>query len=251
MSTKLHAKFSASGSSRWMVCAGSIKLSEKAPPETESKWAKEGTDAHTVLEYLLRNRHKRLAAAAFLRSKYPLQMVVHAETTLNYIEDRLAKLPGAELLIEERTNLPVSEPGQFGTADIVIVDYFGKLIVMDYKYGAGIPVHPENNSQMIYYALGVAHKLHYNFSDVELVIVQPRAWIGGKTIRTWETTIETLIAWRELFEAGIRAAKRRNAPLISGDHCRFCPAKPICPETKNSKLRKAQSAFDDGEYWTG
>lgn len=246
---RAHAKFSASGSLRWLNCPGSIALSEKAPVPPESKWGLEGTQAHTVLEFLIKNRKQRGKASEVLRQKNPTSMIIHGEMALNWIEERLAKLPGAELHSEIRCDLPVSEPDQFGTTDIAIIEHFGKLIVVDYKYGAGIPIPAEENTQLIYYALGIAHKYDYNFSSVEIVIIQPRAQIDGKYIRTWETTIENLIEWREMFERGIKAAKRPDAPLrvaLPGeeDYCRFCPAKIICPEIGQKKIRQAQIDFD-------
>lgn len=249
--TKAHAVYSASGSKRWLECAGSIKQSESAPPQKESKYAEEGTRAHYVLDYLVKNRKKRLAAAAFLRKSYPTEMVVFAEKALDYIEKRLRENEGAELLSDARVKLPVSEPGQFGTLDIAIVTPYGKLIVMDYKYGQGVIVDPEENSQGLYYALGIAHEYGYDFSEVEIIIIQPRAFIGGDGIRSWTTTIENLIEWREKFERGIKRCKEAsNAKdiepyLKSGDHCQFCPAKIGCPEIKNKALRQAQAAFDD------
>lgn len=247
---KLHAKYSASGAKRWLECPGSISLSEQAPEPTESRYAKEGTRAHEVLEYLLKNRAKRLSASSFLKKSHPLEMVLYAEEVLKYVEKRLSKLDGAELFIEVKADLPVSEEGQFGTADIVIVEHFGKLIVLDYKYGAGIPVYPENNPQLLYYALAVAHKFDYNFAEVEVVIIQPRAVVSsGETTRSWTTTIDHLLAWRDRFESGIlRAKDAAKAPekfLKAGDHCRFCPAKIMCPEIKNKALREAQADFDD------
>lgn len=254
---KAHAKYSASGSRRWLSCAGSIALSEKAPEPAESRYAKEGTDAHSVLEYLVKNRSKRKAAGAFLRKKYPAAMVTHAEDALRYVEGRLAEYPGAELLVEVKCDLPVSEPSQFGTTDLAILDHFGRLIVIDYKYGAGIPVYPSDgdgpNSQLAYYALGLAHQYDYNFSEVELVILQPRRPIGdgeNPGVRSAVFPVEILQhTYQRIFEEGIQraklAAKSPENHLMAGDHCRFCPAAVICPEIKNKALREAQADFDD------
>lgn len=255
---KAHAKYSASGSKRWLKCHGSTALIEKAPEPRESKYAKEGTTAHSVLEYLGKNRKKRAQAAAFLRKSYPTDMVAYAEAALDYVEKRLKKYSGADLEIEVRCDLPVTEKDQFGTTDLAIVELYGRLIVIDYKYGAGVPVFPDENSQLIYYALALAHKYDYCFSEVELVVIQPRRPIPveGKppgaieeTVRSWTTSIETLLEWRDKFENGIvankKAAKNPEAHLLSGDHCQFCPAAVICPEIKNKALRKAQATFDD------
>ncbi len=85
--SKLHAEFSASGSKRWLSCPGSILLSRGLPDQEESKYAMEGTTAHTVLDLLVRGwlKGRRLSTEAELRSKYPLQMVTHASWALDWM----------------------------------------------------------------------------------------------------------------------------------------------------------------------
>lgn len=258
MSTTLHAKFSASGSDRWLKCPGSIRLSEGVPESRSSGAALEGTKAHAVLEYMINRREKRGRAAQDLKTEgvtfrgpenqpvtedVPRSMIVHAEMALDYLESRLKEFPGSELKAETRCALPVSEPGQFGTADAVITDHFGRLIVVDYKYGHR-PVSPVSNSQMIYYALAVAHQYDYNFKDVELVILQPRAQVDGEWIRPWVTSVEHLIEWQEKFESGIQLAKSELPPLKPGDHCGYCPAAFKCPEIGKRNLVQAGIDFD-------
>lgn len=218
----------------------------------DSVYAAEGTRAHECLEYLLRNRDKRLAAADFLKKKYGMQMVIHAETALKYVDKVLSARPGSILLVEQKCDLPTFEPDQYGTSDIVIVEPEGRLEVIDYKYGAGIPVFPKENSQLIYYGIGSAHKLGYRFRSVRLTIVQPRRPIvsskdpkASMFIRSWDTDVATLKAWLEKFEDGMAAAKKPGARLWAGDHCRFCNVKPTCTEFKNAAKRRVADDFAD------
>lgn len=241
--TKKHAKFSASGSERWMNCPGSIALSEKAPPQFESEYAKEGTDAHSCVEAFLKDKDHPLTVRAALKKKYPADMVKHAETTRNLIMGRMTV--DAILHCETKVKLPVSEPDQFGTVDAAIVEPFGKLTVIDFKYGAGIPVYPKDNSQLIYYALGLAHQYDYNFTEVELMIIQPRAETDEGPVRSHVMEIDELLAWRENFEAGIVAAKDPLSGFKSGKWCRFCPASTLCPEISTNALQEAQIDFDE------
>jgi hypothetical protein len=245
---KAHAVYGASSSDRWLGCPGSTNLIGTLPAHArkdESPFAAEGTKAHECLEFMLKNRKNISAATIQARKKYPEEMIIHAEMAIREVEKRLKERPDSELMIEVKADLPVSEPGQFGTGDIVLAEYFGLLEVIDYKYGAGVVVDPEENTQLLYYALGIAHKLDYNFSAVRLTIIQPRAQVDGKFVRSWDTTVENLIEWRAKFEAGIKAAKKKDAPLSSGDHCRWCTAAVICPEIKNRALKQAQVDFDD------
>ena len=50
----IHAKLSASGSSRWMNCPGSI-AAEEGKPDSSSKYAELGTVLHEVAEHMLTN----------------------------------------------------------------------------------------------------------------------------------------------------------------------------------------------------
>lgn len=245
---KAHAEFSASASYRWLACPGSARLNKKVP-NIESRWAKEGTTAHECLEFLVNHRRDRVSAKKFLKTKYPLTMIAHAEAALDYVETRLATLPGSNLHVELKTFLPVDEPNQYGTSDIVIEEPYGRLVVGDYKYGAGVCVEP-NSSQLIYYALGVAHQFNYNFQSVELIIIQPRFNHRNGPVRSHLMSIEDLEEWREIFNEGIKRCKEPRAPLKSGKHCQFCNAKAICPEYKNLALRQAQedlADLDDGD----
>ncbi len=231
---KSHSRFSASGSARWLACPGSIRLSEKAPPQKENEYALDGTKAHKAVEKLLRNRHKPLATADVIRREFGVQKLVYAEQVADYVSARMKKLFEPKLLIEAEAKLPVAEPDQKGTLDIAIVEEFGKLVIADFKHGTSV-VHPEENSQLLYYALGIAHKYNYNFASVDLVILQPRARSEKHRVpRKWTTDIKTLYLWRRRFENGIKEAKRKDAPLNPGSHCYWCPAKDICPANRKS-----------------
>ncbi len=49
-----HAKLSASGAHRWLECPGSVLLEEQYK-NTTSTFAEEGTFAHEIAEYILKN----------------------------------------------------------------------------------------------------------------------------------------------------------------------------------------------------
>ncbi len=253
-SPKAHAEFSASGSARWLACPGSIELSKKAPEQPESKYATEGTEAHACLEFMLKNRSKPKAARAMALKTYDDEMVEHAAATVAWVEARLAETPGALLITEERVDAaPFTCAGQFGTVDIAIVDEFGRLTVIDYKYGAGVVRNPEGDdglgdSQLVYYALGLSYRFNHNFEDVELVVIQPRAYTDdGETIRSHVLSVDELLAWRQVFRNGVMATGEPKAKLASGKHCKFCPAAVLCPELKDNAMRQAQIVFSDAK----
>lgn len=241
---KTHSKYGASTSKRWMSCNGSPRLIAKAPPPVESKYALEGTNAHTCLERILKADNQS-RVRKFLLTKYPAKMVSHAEETANTILEW--KPEGAILLTEtEVDSSHFTRPDHHGTVDSAIANEFIDLHVIDYKYGAGIPVDPEENTQGIYYALALAKQFHYNFVDVKISIIQPRAFHTRGPVRTWHTTMKELLPWEDKFRAAVDACERPNAPLNPGkEWCRFCPAQVICPAYKDMPNFEAKLDFDE------
>lgn len=235
---KAHAEFSASGSERWLNCAASIQLSRKAPPQEDSPYAKEGTDAHKCLEYVLTN-YKSLA-------EFDSEMIKHAFFAMKEIKTLRNDVKGT-FLTESKVSLEFVEPGMFGTLDVAVVEEFGRLVVIDYKYGAGVPVDPDENSQLIYYALGIAHQYDFNFSEVELVVIQPRADHEKGPVRSWVMSIDDLMKWEHIFRAGVKKALGPNPPYKAGDWCRWCPAQSICPEISTRALEQVEIDFEPEE----
>ena len=241
-SEKQHAVFSASGSSRWVNCPASIKLSEDAPPQTESPYAREGTDAHFCLESILKAPKNRFGVEARLRSQYPEEMVDHAAQAADWILNEQKSL-GGDLLVETKVDASAfTREGEFGTLDAAIVNLFDTLHVIDFKYGVN-PVDPISNPQMIYYALALSHAADHNFEKVKLTIYQPRAGYG-EPVQTWATDIHTLAFWAQKFKAAVKVALGPNPPFKAGDHCKYCPAKSICPEISTKAFKEAALDFE-------
>lgn len=243
---KAHAKFSASGSERWLNCPGSIQLSENAPKMPDSPYALEGTQAHSCLEIFLKNRDNFKKAWA-LAEEYSDEMKSHALDAARWVVMRLAERPGATFLCESKIDSSsFTCKGQFGTLDAAIVDRFDRLIVIDYKYGAGVAVDPEGysgrgNSQLVYYALGVSEEYQHEFFEVELVVIQPRAFhASGNTIRSVTLPMEDLLAWKRKFKKGVKACQAPDAPLNKGAWCLFCPAILICPLFQKSAIKEGE-----------
>jgi hypothetical protein len=248
-----HAEFSASGSARWLNCPGSHALCKKAPPQPESPYALEGTKAHKCLEIILKNHAlNNQAAVKKLMAPYSDDMRTHAFNAAVWILKQHLEHPGSILLSETKIDSsPFTCSGQFGTLDAAIVQEFGRLMVIDYKYGAGVAVDPvdeegELNSQLAYYALGLSYQYNHNFTEVELVVIQPRAYHeSGETIRSVVVPIDELLKWHQRFRDGVMATSDKDAPFKAGKWCKFCAAATICPELKDKAFKDAQIAFTD------
>lgn len=246
-----HAKYSASGSHRWLHCPASVALSSKAPPIVSGPWAEEGTTAHACLELVLKEHfHKHIGIEEIIEGLSAIELfdkeiLSNIKIAANAISEMANTAQGAEVLIEKKVDLSFVYPNTFGTVDCALVEEFGTLTIVDLKYGAGVPVEARENSQLIFYALGLAHEREYNFSEIKLVIIQPRAESEENTpIKEWTFSIDELFSWKQKFVEGIDACEDPNAPFISGEHCRFCPAKAICPEISSVAMKKALIDFD-------
>lgn len=247
-SVKTHKKFSASQAERYLNCPGSIRLSEGVPSLPESAAAREGTDAHfcveTLLTEVIEKGRMNPATIKTLETKYKREMTSHAIDAVNEISRRVPK--GAKVFCEQKVDddLKYIDPDFGGTLDAAIVELFGRLEVIDYKYGAGIAVDAVDNPQLIAYALAIAKRYEFNFDEVKITVIQPRAFHeSGNVIRTWDTTTDELLKWEAKFKKGLKACRDPKAPTSAGDWCRFCPAKHVCPSVSTDAMRDAQIDF--------
>ncbi len=161
-----------------------------------------------------------------------------------YVDFVKQEANGNPILVEVKFDLSAIHPGLFGTADAVIYHPAKKLLqVIDYKHGSGILVEAENNLQLQYYALGAL--LHTNFpcSDIEVIIVQPRANHEDGVVRRWKfKSLEIVSFARELKQYALDTEKP-DAKISSGSHCRFCSAAAICPVLSSKSLTVAKTDF--------
>lgn len=258
---KAHAKLSASGSEIWLNCPGSIALAATAPPEPESKYAAEGTKAHELLEIWARHILKSPMAFTFPKWATP-GMIEAVRICIDDWKKDFEGLKNIERSVEKKVSLEdVVAPGMFGTVDLGIAEHFGTLFVTDYKHGAGVKVEIEKesslgfrtlNTQLVYYALGLAKEYDYNFKDVRLKIVQPRCG-QGKPITSTLVPMKELKGYIPLFKKGVERTENKNARRFAGPWCRFCKAKKPrgdykgCPEGMNQKLHDARNDFGEIE----
>lgn len=229
---RAHSKLSASGAERWFQCPGSVHLSEGLP-DKGSSWAREGTEAHKVLEELLKRGRSNS------RNK---EMLDHAMNAARFIKKLFLSYKDAEFLTEEKVHLSFIHPEMFGTFDSAVIDYFGTLHVFDYKYGAGHPVSPTKNLQMIFYGLGLAYKYQWNFKRVRLWIIQPRIK-GYDGPVFWELSLKELMEYIPEFKKAVARVEKSPTVYNEGAHCHWCRAKSICPLKREGKLEQARSIF--------
>lgn len=248
----MHSVLGASSAARWIACPGSIRLS-KGIPRVSSVYADEGTAAHHVAEMCL---IKKINAAEFPEKSvrvngkdYPVteEMIDAVQLYLDTLRADLYALSLTEdvgLEIEKKFNLDHFYDGLWGTCDAVIRQPFGCVRVYDLKYGAGVAVDAEDNAQAMYYALGAIGIDSELYDDIELVIVQPRAHHGDGPVRRCKMTVGELLKWAiEVLLPAAKATEDPEAPLCTGEHCRFCPALAVCPAQQAQALTVAKEVF--------
>lgn len=238
----IHSPIGASSMHRWSKCPGSVKLSEGIPSST-SKYAEEGTLAHTV------------AAKALDENLWidgiDEEMKSHVLVYTSCVwEDwkKAHRVPESLMFVEHGFDLSKLHPNLYGTADAIIYDAPLKTLrVYDLKYGKGITVEVTDNEQLMYYGLGalLAPELSgKEINEIELIIVQPRAPHDDGQIRRWKfSSIDLLDFTADLIEAAKRTLEE-NAAIVPGDHCRFCPAAAICPELNKKAQILAKQEFE-------
>ena len=249
-----HSHLGASSSYRWIACPGSVRLASNMPNES-SEYAREGTLAHAVAELCLREGRDAADCIGMSGPDFGLvdvqlsvteEMAEHVQTYLDWARE-VINAEECEWEIEVRFDLSKLYDGMFGTADLVVYrPKSGKLIVADYKHGRGVPVGVDGNPQLRYYALGAATRHHNRVVDsVEIAVIQPRCPHPKGPIRSEIVTPMELLDWSADLIAAARRTESADAPLVPGEHCKFCPASPVCPARERLVLESAQAAFSD------
>lgn len=234
-----HALLNASGASRWLNCPPSARLEEQFPDST-SEEAKEGTLAHALAELKLKKYLTPMAKGAFTKEHnkikkdplYSAEMEGHTDDYLEYIKGVMLSFPSTPYTtIEKKVNYSLYAPEGYGTADCIIIGG-NTLYVIDLKYGKGVPVSAEKNSQMRLYALGSLYEysMFYDIQNVNMVIFQPRL----DNISTDQIESTVLLNWGNTFVKPLaELAYQGGGEFTPGEHCRFCRAKAQCRARAN------------------
>lgn len=253
-----HAALGASSAYRWMACSGSVREIAALPhvlQDRTSFYAAQGTVAHGLLERAFNGED--IAGLLGTVIKYQERGAdFEIEVTQDMIDavllghrvglEEQARLPGSSILIEERVFPLPDRPDMFGTSDMIVAQPWGELVVVDYKHGVGHVVEAEGNPQLMYYALGalVAAGGAAEFAKVSIVIVQPRAPHDQGRVRRWELEPVSLVEWADVLRAAADRTLDPQAPLLAGDHCRFCAAKGRCGAFRSMLNTELQGFLD-------
>ena len=241
-----HAILSASSSARWLACPPSARINAELP-ETTSVYAEEGTKAHALAEKTLQGYLAGGPAEVQSDNEEMKEAVQrYVDVCIEKINAAKAASPDAVVHVEFRLDFSTYVPDGFGTGDMVIVSD-KSLEICDLKYGKGVPVSAEGNTQMRLYALGAVEEfgMLYAFDTVHMTIIQPRL----DSVSTDTLSAGKLIDWGRSIIPIAKLAYDGKGDFQAGDHCRFCKFRPRCKAlaaymAEKTALRKKQTLTD-------
>ena len=240
-----HAACSPSSATMWLACPASVTLT-KDMVRPSSKYAREGTAAHSVAEMTLKGD-------IFLPDKIAVEgeefivspgMCRALNGYIDYVQG-LMKLPYSRTFLEQRLTVPLTYNMVWGTLDCGVATPH-QIFVVDLKFGKGHVVEP-SSPQLKLYALGLAYQVGADSPDLslQLTICQPRAECDP--LRHHATTLGELWQWYD-FEVrpALDRIKAGDTSEHAGSHCRWCVRQTECKAFAQRHQNYAASAFDDG-----
>ena len=252
-----HSSLGPSSWSRWIRCPGSVRAQQGIPDQARYE-AAEGTVFHELVADCLElglepedyvGGGRGLEVDGFW-VEYDEEMCASARDGLDFVRNVAAE-PGWQLYVETRVDISKwTLPGQFGTADVILVNIEKRqIIVFDWKYGKE-PVYPQENYQAQGYCLGawqtICGKL-FGWDpagiDVTIIIEQPRvAGAGG----AWKTTMKRVLEFGQHAKRQAVLSQEPDAPRVPGkEQCRWCRARDFCGAYAEWHLEMIGLEFDE------
>ena len=227
---------------RVINCPASVALVAKMPPQLESEHAARGTLLHTAIAKILDGDTNVIGDTykeQVLTQELYDEKIVPALEALNAIDPEQIM----EYAVESRVGFGDFLPGVFGSTDLLgrIGD---RAVVLDWKFGDGVVVDAEENPQLLFYAAAAMRtaEVAWVFKDVkeiECIIVQP------PMVKRWVTTPARVQQFEQELAYAVRLSTWPSPPMQSGDHCRWCTAKPICPQMTGAVERALKVQLAD------
>lgn len=251
-----HSPLGPSQAHRYLHCVGAPNA-ERGLPDDAGFEAAQGTVFHEyadmALTFGLEPHHFTVGTAHHVNGYdviFDQEMVDKMYGGLDWVHEHMEE--GDILFVETKVDLsPWLGPGEFGTADVTIIQVRRRRIIcFDWKYG-GIPVYPTKNEQAMEYVLGCWNTFAKNYFDspngieVLIHIEQPRAPGGGGD---WPTTLNEVLAWGEDVKVLAAATKDPNAPRTPGTkQCQFCKARKTCGAKAKWEFDMLGQQFSDAD----
>lgn len=291
--SRAHSKVvGGSTAKRVMNCTASVLHNQKFP-NTESDFASEGTSLHEGVDFILQgmvDEDEQVIGLVFNKQEITPKLyrdavqpaiayfdaiqygqpddwdvrrygeVGEAVGPIDFFNEQRVKIPDIPVpVFDEFGNVTgMDEDATFGTCDIIgYAPEVDRTIVLDWKFGVGVPVDAEFNEQMLYYALGAMHtkptsQFFRKGRPVELFIAQPRSMEGAPFSR-WITSVEQIEAFGTDLRRAVATAFTDEAEFKMGSWCKFCPGEATCPAKRGAAANvlelTPQQIADDLDTW--
>jgi len=234
-----HLPYGGSTAARTIACPAWHSRAEGIPKTKAGKAADEGNLLHDAMElrYLEDRPFEHMVGALEYEGIVLTEdhITDHLEPAFAMTEQVLDDLNIGELMVEPFVQHTPDLIG--GSIDMIgLSEDRTHLLILDFKFGRG-RVNPDS-PQLPFYAVCARQdpKTKHLFESVERVtfcIVQP-------AINDTAQYVEKPIAYLDEFWAHYQYALDHPERASAGDHCKFCPAAPVC-QTKKAQALSALS----------
>ena len=237
-----HSILAPSSAPIWGHCAGYVLMDSMYPEEEETPETKEGTAVHWVGAEGL-----KLQSVTHLLGATAPNGVVITQEMLDCVQvylDDVKSLVTLRPHIEEKLHIPKIHQECFGTPDVWCYNMYDHVVYLwDYKHGHGeVPV---MNYQMVCYLAGIMTALDLDDQIIKAVvtIVQPRCFSDEGPVRRETIMLSDLRGVINTLEAKALEALAPDAQVVSGNHCRYCPARLHCKAARHAAHNAIDYAF--------
>jgi len=215
---------------RVINCPASVALCAKMPPKPSNEHADRGTLLHNVIAELLEfdKKPEQCIGATYKDQVLTQELIDEKIIPALAALDEIDPDKRMEYMVETRVGFGDFLPDVFGSTDL-LGRRDNRAFVIDWKFGDGVVVDAVENPQLLFYAAAAmrteAAKWVFEGADeIECIIVQP------PMIRRWVTTFERVREFEQELRYEVNLSSWPEPPMQTGDHCRWCAAKPICPQ---------------------
>ena len=229
---------------RVISCPGSVALCAAMPPKPSSKYADEGTLLHNVMDLILTTNQtpESFAGMEYEGIKLTQELIDEKVYPALRALDDIDPNKEMEYATETRVGFGDYLPGVFGSTDLL-----GRIgrraFILDWKFGSGVAVDAADNPQLMFYAAAAMRTpevawVFDEVAEVECIIVQP------PSVKRWVTTTKRIKQFEQELAMAVKISQSPDAPLNTGDHCRWCAAKPTCPKMTGMVERSLHAQLD-------